>query len=139
MRLAAVILITAVLLLLACKADYDIEEVTPPEHTGTDHHDEHDECEHEHPEHVESSHEHETEAAEPASVHEESHEHDVLEMSGSHRHVHAAGEKNHGTGWFFNQPWAASFIWGKMLRDALILLVLSAVILFLSKYRRKRQ
>ncbi len=139
MKLTVVILISAVLLSLACKADYDIEEVAPPEHLGTDHHDELDECEHEDAEHVESDHEHEAETAEPGSVHEESHEIDVSEISGSNRHVHDAGQRNHGTGWFFNQPWAASFIWGKMLRDSLILLVLAAVILFVSGYRRKHQ
>ncbi|MCK4806117.1 MAG: hypothetical protein KAT09_00650 [Candidatus Aegiribacteria sp.] len=129
MKLTAVILITAVLLSLACKADYDIKEVAPPEHLGLEHHHEHDETDHEH----------EAETVELGSVHDESHEHDVSEISGSNRHVHDAGERSHCTGWFFNQPWAASFIWGKMVRDAVILLVLSAVILFVSGYRRKHQ
>lgn len=129
MKLTVVILTAAVLLSLACKADYDIEEIAPPEHLGTNHHHEHDE----------SDHEHEAETDDPGSVHEESHEHDVSEIAGSSRHVHAAGQRNHGTGWFFNQPWAAGFIWGKMLRDAVILLVLSAVILLASGYRRKHQ
>ena len=111
----------------ACKTDYDIEEVAPSEHLGTGHHDDCDE------------HEHETDTADPGSVHEESDEYDALEISGSNRHVHEEGLRNHGTGWFFNQPWAASFIWGKMVRDIVILLVLSAAILFVSGYRRKRK
>jgi len=139
MKLTVVILVIAVLLSLACKADYDIKEVASPEHLGAHHHHEHDECEHEDTEHVESDHEHEEEISEPGSVHEESHEHDAFEMSGSERHVHGEGERNHGTGWFFNQPWAASFIWGKMIRDSAILLILTAVILLVSGYRRKHQ
>ena len=53
-------------------------------------------------------------------------------------HLHEAGQRNHGTEWFFNQPWAARFIWGKMVRDSVILIALAAGILFLSRYRRKR-
>ncbi|MEN8209514.1 MAG: hypothetical protein ABFR50_09720, partial [Candidatus Fermentibacteria bacterium] len=95
-----------------------------------------EECEHEH---IECDHEHEADAAEPAFAHEESDEHDPSEIAGSDRHVHDAGQRNHGTGWFFNQPWAATFIWGKMFRDSLILLVLSAVVFLVSGYIRKRQ
>lgn len=120
MKLTTVFCITAALLSLTCKVDYDIQEVAPSEHLGTDH-------------------EHEAETVESGSVHEESNELDVSDISGSSRHVHDAGVRNHGTGWFFNQPWAASFIWGKMVRDIVILLALSAIILFVSGYRRKHQ
>ena len=139
MRLTAAVLIAASLLFMTCKADYDIEEVAPSDHLGSAHHheyDEHDECEDS--EHVETEHEHEADSAETASVPDESDEHDVLETAGSDRHIHDAGVRNHGTGWFFNQPWAATFIWGKMVRDIVILLVLSAAVLFVSGYRRKR-
>ncbi len=137
MRLTAAVLITSVLLSITCKADYDIEEVTPSGHIGTDSHDEHEECEVcDDAEH--HDHEHEADSAATVLLHEESDEHDALEMAGSDRHVHDAGERNHGTGWFFNQPWAATFIWGKMVRDIVILLVLSAAVLFMSGHRRKR-
>ncbi len=140
MKLSAVILVTAVvLLLLTCKTDYDITEVASPEHLGTDHPHEHDECEHEDAEHGESDHEHDAETVETGSVHDESLEHDASGISGSDRHVHSTGERNHGTEWLFNQPWAASFIWGKMVRDSVILLILAAAILFASGYRRKRK
>lgn len=137
MRWIAAALVTAVLLSMACKMDYDIEEVATPEYLGTDLHDEHDECDDaEHPDH---EHEHEADSAATVLLHDESDDHDVLEITGSDRHVHDAGERNHGTGWFFNQPWAATFIWGKMLRDIVILLVLSAAVLFVSGHRRKRR
>ena len=138
MRWIAAALVTAVLLSMACKTDYDIEEVATSEHLGTDHNDEHDECEV--CEDAENhDHEHEADSAATVLLHEESDDHDVLEITGSDRHVHASGERNHGTGWFFNQPWAATFIWGKMLRDIVILLVLSAAVLFVSGHRRKRR
>jgi|GEM_PF-1044562 len=47
-------------------------------------------------------------------------------------HVHDVGQRNHGTEWFFNQPWAAPFIWPKMIRDTVILIVLAAAVLTLS-------
>ncbi|MCK5115197.1 MAG: hypothetical protein KAR44_01270 [Candidatus Aegiribacteria sp.] len=139
MKWIAVTLITAVLLSMACKTDYDIEEVATPQHLGTDYHEDCDECEPEDADQTHEEHEHETDIADPGSVYEETDELDVLETSGSDRHVHEEGERNHGTGWFFNQPWAASFIWGKMFRDIIILLLLSAAILLVSGYRRKRQ
>lgn len=131
MRLLVAVLVTAVLLPMACKTDYDIEEVASSEYLGTDHHDEHDECD-------DSDHEHDADTVEPGSVHQESDEHDSSEITGSDRHVHEAGARNHGTGWFFNQPWAATFIWGKMVRDSVILLILAAAILVVSGYLRKR-
>lgn len=132
MKLIVAILLAAVLLSMACKTDFDIEEVASHEYLGTDHHDEHDE-------HDECYHEHDADTAEPGSVHQESDGHDSSEITGSDRHVHEAGARNHGTGWFFNQPWAATFIWGKMVRDSVILLVLAIAILVVSGYLRKRQ
>lgn len=68
---------------------------------------------------------------------------DLMEDGGSPEIcLHDAGERNHGTGWFFNQPWAATFIWSKILRDAVILLVLAVVVLLVSdrtlSHRRRR-
>jgi len=137
MKLTVAALITVVLLSMACKVDYDIEEVAAAgEHMVTDNH---DECEHEDAEHAESDHAHDTDTPESDSEHVESSEHDASAIGLSDRHVHGSGERNHGTGWFFNQPWAASFIWGKMIRDIVILFLLSAAIVFASVYRRKRK
>jgi len=105
------------LLSFSCKADYDINEVASQVDSTEEHHIEHSEADHEH----------------------ESPEHEDSELAGSDRHVHAAGVRNHGTAWFFNQPWAADFIWGKMLRDSVILIFLAAAIIFISGYRRKRR
>ena len=127
MKLAAVFIIVSFMLLsLSCKADYDIAEVASQEYLGDTHH--HDE-----------THDTEHEAVEQDSLHQESHEQDTLGITGTDRHVHGSGQRNHGTAWFFNQPWAASFIWGKMVRDSVILLILAAVILFVSGYRRKHR
>ena len=139
MKLTVTVLMTVVLLSMACKTDYDIEEVASSEFLGTGHHDEHDECEIEDAEHPESEHEHETNAVEPDSLQEQTDEHDALGISGSDRHLHDPGARNHGTAWFFNQPWAATFIWGKMVRDTVILLLIAAAVLFVSGYRRKRR
>ena len=54
-------------------------------------------------------------------------------------HLHGEGVRNHGTEWFFNQPWAASFVWGKMLRDSVILILLAAGLLLLPRIRGKRR
>lgn len=116
MRAVSAVLLLFLLVPAGCRTDYDIQEVAPSEHLGEDQlHDDHD--------HLHDEHEHEDEDA---------------GLTGSDRHVHDAGERNHGTEWFFNQPWAASFIWGKMLRDSVILLVLAAAIAFLSG-RKSRQ
>ena len=140
MKLTVAFLISALLVLPACRTDYDIQEVASPQHLGTDHNDDCDECDHENAEHSESDHEHhDADTAEPDSLQEESDEHNASVISGSDRHVHDAGQRNHGTGWFFNQPWAASFIWGKMIRDSVILLVLSAAVVIVSGYLRKRR
>ncbi|MFO8183681.1 MAG: hypothetical protein R6U39_05855 [Candidatus Aegiribacteria sp.] len=119
MRAATAVLLLFLLVTAGCRTDYDIEEVASSEHLGEEHmHDEHD---HMHEEHQQDEHEDEDAG-----------------LTGSDRHVHEAGVRNHGTEWFFNQPWAASFIWGKMLRDSLVLLALAAAIAFLSG-RRSRQ
>jgi len=47
-------------------------------------------------------------------------------------HEHDVGQRNHGTEWLFNQPWAAPFIWPKMIRDTVILILLAAAVLTLS-------
>jgi len=54
-------------------------------------------------------------------------------------HEHDAGQRNHGTEWLFNQPWAASFIWPKMARDTVILIVLAAAVLTLSNILGRRR
>ena len=132
-------MISALLLLPACRTDYDIQEVANPQHLGTDHINDCDECEDEDAEHVHTDHEHDADIGEPDLLRDESDEHNASVISGSDRHVHDAGQRNHGTGWFFNQPWAASFIWGKMIRDSVILLILSAAILVVSGYLKKRR
>lgn len=50
--------------------------------------------------------------------------------------MHAPGQRNMSTAWFFNQPWAATFIWGKIVRDSLLLLVLAFVIIFITRPRK---
>lgn len=118
-------IVTVILLLLAsCRTDYDIGEVAPVEFTGVsvEHADSCSECSEE--EHV---HHHEEAMT------------GIEDVGAPERHVHEAGQRNHGTVWFFNQPWAASFIWGKMLRDSVILVVLAAVILLLSGRRRRHR
>ncbi len=108
-----------VILTLSCRTDYDIEEVASSQYLGEDH-DHHGDA---------------------AALDDDTHntESDEHEMSGTDFHEHAPGVRNHGTMWFFDQPWAASFIWGKMIRDTVILLVLSAVVLTLSGLRRKKR
>ncbi|MCK4506747.1 MAG: hypothetical protein KAW14_14115 [Candidatus Aegiribacteria sp.] len=116
MKYLALIILLTLISLTGCRTDYDIEEVAPPEHLG-------------------GIHEHDHAVAET----EEHHEHDDAAISGSNRHVHEAGARNHGTEWFFNQPWAARFIWSKMIRDTVILAVLAAIILLTSRYRLRKK
>ncbi len=118
MKYLKLIILLALISLTGCRIDYDIEEVAPPEHLGETH-----------------EHEHDHTGAET----EEHHEHDITAISGSDRHVHEAGARNHGTEWFFNQPWAARFIWSKMIRDTVILIFLAAVILLASRYRLRKK
>lgn len=50
--------------------------------------------------------------------------------------MHAPGQRNTSTAWFFNQPWAATFIWGKMVRDSLLLLGLAFVVVFITRPKK---
>ena len=141
MKYLKLIILLALISLTGCRIDYDIEEVAPPEYLGETHEHDHD---HVHTE-TEDHHEHVPDAAEVCPVYgeiheqEHAHEYDSTAISGSDRHVHEAGVKNHGTGWFFNQPWAAKFIWRKMIRDSVILLILAAIILLVSRYRLRKK
>ena len=58
---------------------------------------------------------------------------------GGHLHEHGSGQRNHGTEWFFNQPWAATFIWPKMIRDTVILILLAAAVLTVSRLLGRRR
>lgn len=132
-RVSPALLLGACLLLACAEVDYDIAEVASPAYLGLE--EEHD---HEH------SAEHSgTEAttmnpyplydASTLCIRRESPPEELVGAeTDSEMCIHASGERNHGTEWFFNQPWAASFIWGKILRDSLILLVLAGGILLLS-------
>ena len=122
MKYSALIIFIALISFTGCRIDYDIEEVATPEYLGETHEHDHD--------HVHT---------ETEDHHEHVHEHDDAAISGSERHVHEAGVRNHGTEWFFNQPWAARFIWSKMIRDAVILALLAAVILLASRYRLRKK
>jgi len=124
-----VLLIASLFLLSSCRTDYDIAEVAPVEHTGEAHqHGAGETC---------------LEHGVPMTEgHEAEHHGDDVNsgsLSGSERHLHAPGERNHGTEWFFNQPWAASFIWGKMLRDSVILVALAVAVLLISGLRRRHR
>ena len=118
------ILTSVTLLIAGCteKIDYDIEDVAPAEHLrGEDEHlhtgeEIHDEC--------------------CTDVHEET---DELEGIHAGVHQHESGMRNHGTEWFFNQPWAASFVWGKMMRDTVILLLLATALFLIPLFRRRKQ
>lgn len=118
MRLILLVLI--LLPVLGCMEDYDVEEVAPHEHL-------------------------ETEACDDPEHHHDHHEdhHDAEVHTGSEGgpsgHSHGAGERNHGTGWFFNQPWAAPFIWGKLLRDGGIFLILAAMIFIITGKRGRKR
>ena len=114
-RIVSMILLFILLVFTACRTDYDIAEVAPSEYLD----EEHTECELS--EESESEH----------SIDEQAEE--------SHAgHDHAGGTRNHGTQWFFNQPWAAPFIWGKLFRDAAIFLALAVAIFFISGRKRKK-
>lgn len=109
----------------ACQTDFDIEEVAPSEYLES------------------GAEEHHNHSGEDSCIDCDSVEvgHTSLEghVEESHAgHDHSAGSRNHGTQWFFNQPWAASFVWGKLLRDAVIFLLLAiAVFLFSGKWKKK--
>ncbi len=123
-------LATVLLLLIPGCADrisYDIEEVAPAGFlSGEEEHD-HDTCTV-----AEHDHDHEEDLA----------AHDSLTLTETYDlglHQHGTGVRNHGTQWFFNQPWAASFVWGKMLRDSIILLMLATSLFLLPRFRKKRK
>jgi len=128
------------------KVDYDIEEVLESESTTGDHDGDvcpecsivhEDEHEHDHDEDIfpecdivhEDDDEHEDGIADPEKV----------DLSTVELHQHDQGVENHGTEWFFNQPWHSSFIWGKMLLNSVILLVLGVIVLFASRYAARRR
>jgi hypothetical protein len=119
------LLAAALLALSGCVEDYDVAEVAPGEHLDQEHHhEEGDYCEECHDDH---DHAH-------ADEEEVLHSGDATPSG----HSHGAGVRNHGTQWFFNQPWAARFIWGKLARDGAIFLLLAGIIFFLSGRRRRR-
>ena len=134
------------ILFLNCKVDYDIDEIAPQEHLNSEHNNEHNhEHNHEHTDEEEcpecnSEHTDEDVCPECDSVQLDSEDVNITEqVDDSHSgHNHAAGARNHGTEWFFNQPWAAPFIWPKLFRDALIFLAL-AVVLFVVTARKGKK
>ncbi len=139
MKYLKLVILLILISLTGCRIDYDIEEVATPEYLGEIH--EHDNVHAE----TEDNHEHVTDETEVCPVcgdiHDQEHvnEHDSTTISASSRHVHDAGERNHGTEWFFNQPWAAKFIWGKMIRDSIILIILAVAILLASRFRLRKK
>lgn len=71
----------------------------------------------------------------------EDHEHDVHADSNAFApdvHMHPAGEENHGTEWFFNQPWASRERWRYLARDSALLSGMACGILLISGARRRR-
>lgn len=121
MKIVLILAVTLVIFSSGCLEDYDVAEVAPAEYLDQEHHHEHDEtcteCDEGHGESV-----------------------DGIQQAGSSTpsgHNHAAGIRNHGTQWFFNQPWAAPFIWGKLARDGGIFLGLACLIFFLTGRKRR--
>lgn len=53
-------------------------------------------------------------------------------------HLHPPGEENHGTNWFFDQPWANPERWRFMARDSVVLASAAAGIMLLSGIRRRK-
>lgn len=129
MRILTFLSFVSLMVLTACVEDYDIAEVAPAEHLESGEHAGHD---HEDGESCEES--AHTGDEDGADIHSEMHDEHAGGPSG---HAHAAGNRNHGTQWFFNQPWAAPFIWGKLARDGAVFLALAAVLFFVTG-RRKR-
>jgi hypothetical protein len=126
-----VLLSVCFLFLAGCfdRLDYDIEEVAPAEFLSTEDEHDHETCTID-----EHDHDHQ-EAGQAAPL-------DSTTLTETHDmgvHLHDAGVRNHGTQWFFNQPWAASFVWDKMLRDSIILLVLAVSVFFIPRLWKKRK
>jgi len=138
MRFFIPVLIAVILAIAGCteRIDYDIEDVAPAEHLSGE--GEHIHGEEEHiqgeEEHLHGEEEHQDECC--VEVHEE-----TSELEGIHAdvHMHESGVMNHCTEWFFNQPWAASFVWGKMLRDTIVLLLLATALFLIPRIRSRRQ
>lgn len=64
--------------------------------------------------------------------------HEVLGEQCDLDHEHHQNEAGHvcsETRWFFTQPWAAKWFWGKLLRDGLLLLALAGAVTLLSRRR----
>ncbi len=121
----AFLLLFILLTFTSCQTDFDIEEVAPVEHLESAEHEDHNHSE------GEDCSECDAEDSEHISID------DQVEESHS-GHEHASGARNHGTEWFFNQPWAAPFIWNKLIRDGLIFLVLAvAIFLFSGKWKKR--
>lgn len=57
---------------------------------------------------------------------------------GTDLHLHPPGEENHGTEWFFSQPWATPERWRFMVRDSLVLASAAGGIMLLSGMRRRK-
>jgi hypothetical protein len=52
-------------------------------------------------------------------------------------HQHEAGVRNHGTEWFFRQPWSDTVLWGELARDSLVLAGLALAVTAASGRRRR--
>ncbi|MCK5840685.1 MAG: hypothetical protein KAH31_00845 [Candidatus Sabulitectum sp.] len=117
-----------------CRTDYDIADVAPVEFldSGENHEHLHEHSDNETPgEHDHNGH------TDVKTVDEHSiDEHVEASHAG---HDHASGTRNHGTQWFFNQPWAAPFIWGKLFRDSVIFLGLAVAVFFFSNRKRRKR
>ena len=50
-------------------------------------------------------------------------------------HQHEPGHACSETRWFFTQPWAAQWFWGKLLRDCFVLLALACAVTLASRRR----
>ncbi|MCK5785575.1 MAG: hypothetical protein KAH54_03340 [Candidatus Sabulitectum sp.] len=126
-----IIPVFALLVLSACSTDYDVTEVAPAEHLVTDEHAGHDHAP------GEPCYETDIESEQPLTG-EETTSIDEEREAAHAGHAHDEGDRNHGTQWFFNQPWAAPFIWGKLVRDSLVFLALAVGIFFATRKRSKR-
>lgn len=59
---------------------------------------------------------------------------EVCDLDHEHQQ-HEAGHVCSETRWFFTQPWAAEWFWGKLLRDCFVLLALAVFVTLLSHGR----
>jgi hypothetical protein len=134
MRMSTHFFITgaALLLFIACRTDYDVAEVAPQNFLDSEN------LSAQTPEHDQTGGTADEECNEEAAGQTIGTEMEAEQAGGPSGHSHGSGDRNHGTQWFFNQPWAAPFIWGKLIRDGLIFLTLAAGIFFFSGWRRKK-